>query len=265
MKQIFSLKTRVISTLVVVAIYLGLLWFYTSRELGPLADFHFEVSWYLGAGIGGVFALFAAFKFGINSAIGKFLIFSGLGLLASMFGTMIWDYQIYILGVEETPYPSGADFSYILLTPLVGIGLFFLLKAYRVSIKKSAVFMGVILAVILMVIFSIVNGAEMYTELGSSDVALFNLLYNINDSITLPIALVTLFMAGGKLFKGYSIFAFGFLLQAVANLTFGYRNFNEIYYQGDYGDLLFILSSVVMSIGVIVIANQMSSRNSNVQ
>lgn len=260
--QIFSLKTRVLSALLVAVTYLGLLWFYKTNELGTLVEFNFTVSWYLAAGIGGMYALFAAFKYGFSNSIGKFLIFAGLGLLSSLIGTLIWDYNIFILGTD-TPYPSVADFSYILTTPLIAIAIIFLLRAYSVRIKKTAVLFGILLAVVLLAVFFIIQGQALFNQFEEFGVAFFNVLYNINDAITLPIALVAILLVGGKLSKGLSVFLFGFLLQSLGNITFTFRNLHEIYYFGDYSDLLFVLSSAVMSVGIIIIANQMYSKYDN--
>ena len=164
MRQIFSLKNRVIATLVIVLIYLGLFLFYTSNELGDLPDFFFTTSWYFSSGIGGVFALFAARKYGINNSIGKFLIFTGLGLLSSLIGTLIWDYHIFILGTD-TPYPSIADIFYILPTPLIAIGLIFLLNVYSVNIKKKFIWLGGLLALILFGTFISIQGKELFLEI----------------------------------------------------------------------------------------------------
>lgn len=263
MQQIFSLKTRIISTLIIVLLYVGLFWFYKSRELGELVNFFFTTSWYFGAGIGGTFAIFAAIKHGLKNSIGKFLLFAGLGLLSSLMGTLIWDYHIFIL-LTDTPYPSSADIFYLLVVPFIALALLFLLKSYSVTIKKGIVWFGIVLAIGLFVFFVTIQGHDFLIELteGSSSIALTNILYNIYDSIILPMSLVAILLIGGKLFKGFGLFVTGVLLQAIANLTFGFRNFYEIYYFGDFSDLLFVLSSVVMSIGVIVIANQMYSKKS---
>ena len=76
--------------------------------------------------LGGLYGLFLAQHWGgMESKVGKAIIFLSLGLITWGIGMVIWLYYNIVLDVS-VPYPSLADAAFILSWPLWGIGAAFL-------------------------------------------------------------------------------------------------------------------------------------------
>jgi signal transduction histidine kinase len=87
----------------------------------PLAyDWGVNVGWVVIAFLGGLIALVAAFD-PAERATRRAFVFLGLGSIAWGAGQVFWTYAV-VTG-DEWPYPSPADFGYLLAAPLLGLGV----------------------------------------------------------------------------------------------------------------------------------------------
>ncbi|MFT5179717.1 MAG: hypothetical protein ACI9GH_000091 [Candidatus Paceibacteria bacterium] len=82
-------------------------------------------------------------------------------------------------------------------------------------------------------------------------------MYNPRDLVIVSIALITLFLAGGKIFKSLVYLAGSFLSQAVGDFYFTYLDAEDFFWNGHLVDFFFIMfSGILLAYEIIEIIKQ---------
>lgn len=214
---------------------------------------------------GAIVAFIGSRRLSIQGAIGKASFFIGSALLCNGLGFFTWFVSETLLK-ETTLYPAPADFFYVLFYFLVSIGLFYLLRVYALNVTKQKLIQAFVLAIISgILMFKIFDlSLPSFAETDSFLKNAFDLFYTFTDVLLIGVVVVTLRLAGGKVFKGLLVFLFGLILTVAADLTFSYRIDNGSYYTGDVGDLLFSFSGLALAIGIFFIVRNFNLSSSNI-
>lgn len=194
---------------------------------------------------------------GINSALGRAIIYISLGLLGQWLGLQIWTYYNLIAQVE-IPYPSLADLGYFALIPFYTFAALLLAKAsggkFLLRTKNGKLYVFVIPIIMLTVSYML-----FVKDLGFDGTdplkTFLDYGYPLGEIIPVSIALFILTLSG-KLLGGtmrsrilYLVFAFTF--QFLTEYLFLYAVGAETYTNGNVNDILYATSYFVMALGLI--------------
>lgn len=172
-----------------------------------------------------------------------------IGLFLWLGGESVWFYLEAIL--EEEPFPSAADYLWLLGYPVLFMALFFEKRRLGVDLgpkRRLVVLFTVVVAGIIMI------WAWLYPILISSEISNFErfleLAYPIGDlAILWAVLLVALVYLGGRLGRAWLVVSVGFALQSLADLAFSYMQWEEIYWSGHPIDLFWLAGYTVVFVG----------------
>lgn len=207
--------------------------------------------------IGGLIGIYASKKLGLNTYVGKALLFLGVAQMGTFFGAIIWDYYDFVKGIAA-PYPSLADIFFVLFVPFSAIGLWHLIKIYKIKLNSWIVIEGLILVTIISLIIFLILGSPGIAFKANALKAAFDLFYSISDAILITMAIMIVRIGSQRMFQGLAFYAIGLILTAFADLTFAYRIAAETYYFGDISDLLYIISGLILSLGIYLTAKNLA-------
>jgi len=182
-----------------------------------------------------------------------------LNALSMAVGLFFWGYYTVVKGVDA-PYPSLADFAFILTSVASLIVLVTIMNLYRIQITWKRVLEFLIYFVISSaIIFSIIGeGIEYiftgfpYVDSGGSFwINIFDIFWSFTDAATASIALTILRVSGGKLFRGLMFYVLGMFAVVAADLIFSYRLANDILWNGDLNDTAFMVAGILYSVGIL--------------
>ena len=209
---------------------------------------------------------------GIKSIMGKAILFLSAGVFAQFFGQCIFSVYNIILGVE-TPYPSIADIGYFGNIPLYVMGIIYLAKASGVSLSLSS-FKSKIQAILIpsgMIAISYFLFLKDYDFSSSPWITtILDFGYPMGQGLYLAIAIVTYSLSvktlGGIMRNKILVILAAFILQYIADVNFLYQHLQGTWYNGGYGDYLYLVAYVVMAIGLFqlrVIAKKLRASSTN--
>ncbi len=221
--------------------------------------------------IAGMLGLRNAFNWGgVKSIMGRSSLALGLGFLAWSAGMIIWNYYLFFTEIE-IPYPSIADFIFILSWPFWTYGIWQLsevggIKFALRKINKS--FFIVPLSIILISVYLLVYVARGGIIYDNPLKLFFDLFYPLGDVVILTItASVYLLLRkhlGGVYKIPILILFFGFLLNYFSDFLFAYTTTKETYFNGHLVDFLYTVFFMIMTLGLIrfrIISKEILSEN----
>lgn len=214
--------------------------------------------------VGSVSGFIVAFQWGgLRTRLGRALVFYSIGIMSWGLGVVIWLWYIYVVKNTEVPYPSVADYVYMLaqvfwylgtLSISGVIGANFGLKS-KYSLLKilSTSLVGVILSYVLLV--TIARGGEVVSDTSGSFLkTFFDYYYPIATSLSLTLTLGIYFLArkylGGVYRTALLVIFFGFFVQFLGDFLYSYSTRAETYFNGHWSDILFTTAMLVLSVGV---------------
>lgn len=214
--------------------------------------------------ISGLVGCFLARGWGwFKSAIGKAVFFNSLGSFCWGGGSMVWSYYNFFMDVPA-PYPSLADVGFILALPFWVLGIINLSKATgaKFSLRKK---MGKLVLFILPILIIIVSyyllvviargGVLVSTDDGFNLKLLLDLAYPIGDVVILSLALLIFGLSinylGGLYKNSILAILFGFGFMYLADFVFSYTTTIETFYNGNWGDLIFTIALVLITLGTL--------------
>lgn len=213
-------------------------------------------TYYLSTSIGAILAIQGAIRIGTKNFIGRGLAFWGVSLVFSLLGYITWDYYEFIVGIE-LPYPSFADAMWTFATLLALIGVFFVLTIYRLHFSKRIVFESIGVLAVLLALTAYFIGIPDFSE-ATFSTGLFDTIYTVTDAIWLTLTYVILRLAGGRIFKGLTLYTGGIVFLAAGDIAFAIRVANETYFTGDVADVLLSLGYLLMAAGIYFTAKSFS-------
>ena len=194
-----------------------------------------------------ILSIIMAKKHGVTGNHGKawiaFAVFSACWFIADQ----VW--LVEELFYHQKPFPSAADFFYIVGYPFYFIFAILYLKPFRKLITKKMIILSSLVSI------AILAPSMYWTLEGNSDEDQFSIIlgaiYPVADSIVLVPALigVRLFF-GGKVNFLWSLMLVGILVEVAADTGFQYFSLDDSMYTGHPVDILFLWSYMLLSFGI---------------
>lgn len=210
----------------------------------------------------GIVALFGIELHGLKSSVGRELLAISLGMFGFSFGLFVWAYFNLILKVE-TPYPSLADFFFVLYIPFIGYGILNLLSVFgmfyskRILGESAAIFL-----VAAVFIFFLGNPPDLSASLPFLEKSL-NIFYLLGDAFLITLGYMLIRLTRGRIHQSFFFLIGALIIMAVADLLFAYRTSAGIYWNGDIADILYATSGFLFSVGVTkIVLTQIKISNS---
>ncbi len=212
--------------------------------------------------LGGLFAFFVAKPWGgFKSAVGRTILFIGIGSFMWGVGSLTWSYYNFVLHIN-VPYPSLSDVGFIMAIPFWLIGMINLSKATgaKFALKRTngKIFLFLLPFAIISfsyyLLVSVARAGVLSSSLNNSLKLFFDLAYPVGDVIILTFSLLIFGLSfryfGGKYKKDIFIILLGYGFMYFADFLFSYRTTLNIYFNGDYSDLLFTIALSFMILGI---------------
>lgn len=217
--------------------------------------------------VGGAIAMARSRIWG-NSAMGKAVFFTGLGLFLWGVGETIWSYYNFVLNVPA-PYPSLADLFFAPSIFFYGLGAFYLAKVtgakYGLRSPIAKVFLIVAPIVVFVVSYhflvTVARGGVLIPEEETLLKAILDIAYPLGDFLSLTIAIMVSSLSF-KYFGGiYKMDIFSILLglgvMFVADCVFSYTTTVGTYYNANFGDLLLTTGLFLITFGILGFCNKL--------
>ncbi len=172
----------------------------------------------------------------------KSLLFLTLSFSSWFAAEQIWNLHEHVLGIE--PYPSIADFFYILAPILMFVSLIIFLHPLQNKIKKKEVIFASFLSVLILIpILIITFQTNSETEFFEIVVAM---IYPIVDAILLIPAIITiLFSSRGEKNSFWIMILIGIIIFIIADDIFLFLVIDDNYYDGHPVDILWLTSYII--------------------
>ena len=211
---------------------------------------------------GALYGLYNARKWGgLKTVLGKTLTFLSLGTLSWGLGVGIWLIYIYVLGIVDVPYPSVADFVYMLSQVFWSVGTLSLAGAigakYTLRSKKGKWLLVVVPLLCMAFSYYLLitvarNGSiELNTDAMKT---FFDFYYPIGTAVSLAIVAAIYVLAheylGGFYKNTIYILFLGFLVQYFGDFLYTLSTNNETYFNGHWTDVLFTTSMFLLSFAI---------------
>jgi len=180
--------------------------------------------------------------YSINNPHAKAIAFMALGVFFWFLGDFIWFIFEYFL--NKNPFPSIADYFYLLAYPLLLTGLIYELKNNKLKWTYYKVIASILLSLffsILVFYFGIMKAYDSAESLLNNVIAIS---YGVGDLVLIILAVNILMVAigyqKGKLFFPWLFILLGFFLVLAADILFAiyreeYKNFLGLYRNLDLG------------------------------
>lgn len=194
-----------------------------------------------------VLSILSVKRHGLQGSHGKawisFAIFSAMWFIAEQ----VW--SVLELFYNQKPFPSFADFFYI-----VGYPAYFIFAILYIRPVKKAITKKILILSSLVAVAVLIPNLYMTFESNSDEDKLsiiISAFYPVADAIVLVPALigVSLFF-GGKVNFLWSLMLMGIILEVAADTGFQYFSLDNSLYTGHPIDILFLWSYVVLVFGV---------------
>lgn len=245
LKQISQYKFLVYSLLVV-----GLANIISNLISSELAVYQGNFTYFIVAGILVFLSLIISIQFKNSGKWGKAWIMFFIFSLSFFIAEITW--TIYELVFEIEPFPSPADFFYLLGYPMLFSFMFFYLKPVEQGISKKILITAMLISTFILIPTLFIT---IEAEIQSSPPILNLVLaasYPIADSMILVPALigVSLFFKGKVNFL-WTLICLGIISMSIADIGFLVTTLNESYYTGHPIEILFHWSYILFSFGVL--------------
>jgi len=192
-----------------------------------------------------LFYVFAFYKF--KSFEGKFWLLMGIGMFLWFIAEVIWYYYI---SINENPFPSIADFFFLLAYIPIYAGIVYKSKFSKMKFdarKIAAMIISVLLFLIpayIWVIQPIIDdGTYGFTEKAIS------VAYPVLDIILLAFAVIIALYWGSTVSKGWYIISLSFMIMTIADTLFAAMEWQENY--DPRWELLWVASYLLFAIGAL--------------
>lgn len=211
----------------------------------------------------GAVAIFSSRMWGSwKTAIGKAVLFIGLGIFLWGAGETVWSYYNFFLGIPA-PYPSIADIGFAPSIFFYGLGAFYLSKVTgaKFGLRNNIAKFFVIIAPIIILAFSyyiqvtIARGGVLVPEGETTLKTILDIAYPLGDFVGLTIAIIISGLSfkymGGRYTLDIITILLGLGTMFIADSIFSYTTTVGTYYNADFGDLILTIGVFLLSFGVL--------------
>lgn len=186
--------------------------------------------------------VFAVRIYGMNNPHAKAIAFMSMGVFFWFLGDFIWFIFEYFL--NKNPFPSIADYFYLLAYPLLLLGLIIELRTNKLAWTPKKIFFSAATSLLLGIAVAYLGIIKAYDP---TDFLLNNVIamsYGIGDLVLIIFSVAILMVAigyqKGKLFYPWLYILIGFFLILAADVLFAiyreeYENFIGLYRNIDLG------------------------------
>lgn len=264
-----TLKLAYVSTISVFVLFAAWWLFnkiqFTSEDT---ANALFSDTHWLMALIGGTAGLWAAKKWGgIKSVFGRSIFLFSAGLLAQVFGQVVYTFYARVQHVEA-PYPSIGDVGFFGSVILYIFAIYLLAKTAGASLSRinaSKKVIAVLLPALLLVGSYVVFLKDYEADWSAPLVVLLDFGYPLSQAIYVSLALLTYFLSrgllGGVMKKKIILLLAALVIQYAADYSFLFRFNRETWYPGDISDLLYLTAYFLMGIALLQFASVATALN----
>lgn len=230
------------------------LWFQLGGEQNELI----ENTIYLTATVISVLAIiFAVRTYGISSQHGKAFLFIALGYASWLVGESIWILYDYVLHIS--PFPSPADFFYLIAYPLIGWGLVKEIKLADIKFAKVHKLLLTLTGISTIVFILAVTYFEVVLAYDPAGSLIDNLAlsYGFADLILVIPALLVMVLAweykGGKIFIPWIFIFLGITSALIADTLYAVwlDPYLENVYPYESLDILWIAGYLLVALGFL--------------
>ena len=211
--------------------------------------------------LGGILGVYRSIGWGgWKSNMGRSLVAVSLGMFGWAGGMIFWNYYLFFLNVE-VPYPSIADFLYVMIWPFWTYAMISLFKVTGVKYgfkKVGGKIIAFIVSIIVLLLsyyllFEVARQGEVDLT-GDFSSNLLAILYPLGDiSILLTSVLVfslSYNFLGGLYKKPILILLSGFVLNFITDIIFVFTTTTETYFNGHIVDMFYVLMLFTVSVGI---------------
>ncbi len=264
MKQSTAQKISIVYVIAMV-----IFWFCIFALKGTTGKFNYLFSFLIALlpFAGGMIAIYNSKpELGLRGFLSKGIFFLGLGLLCWGFGELIWSYYNFVLHVSA-PYPSWADLGFAPSVFFYCVGVIYLARAAGADLglqRKFAKFF-IIAAPVIMFALSyyllvvIAREGILYTSGDPILKSILDIAYPLGDFISLTVAIVISGLSFKSLMPEYKTaivsLLVGLSVMFAADLMFSYTTTRLTYYNGNFGDLLFVIALFFLTFGALGFSN----------
>lgn len=210
---------------------------------------------------GGIIGIYNSKKWGFfSSYLGKSLLFLSFGLMTWSLGNVIYAYYNFFQSIE-VPYPSVADFIYILSWPLWSLGLINLLRTtgvkFRLKVMKGKIMLFIIPIAVFIASYYLLFIVARQGSIVMSDNILklvFDIGYPAGDIVVLTITLLiysfSVSYLGGFFKKAIWFILVGFVINYFADFSYAYLTNLGEFYVGGWVDYVYTIVMFLLCIGI---------------
>lgn len=216
--------------------------------------------------LGGYFGIKKAKSWGgFKSTLGKGMIFVSLGTLSWGLAMIVWNYYLFIKGVE-IPYPSLADLFFVSIWALWTYGMYNIGKVSgaKYGLKetwgKIAALIESLVVVIVSYYLLFVVARQGIFDLGGGIIqTTLGFLYPLGDIVILMTAMSVYLLSkkflGGKFKNPILLLLLCFVLNYIADFMFVFTTSGEnpTYFNGHIVDILYTTIMFMASLGILLI------------
>lgn len=209
----------------------------------------------LGVGFAFAAALWCALQFKGGESLRRQWLFLSLGAGSYFLGMVVWTYYEVVL-LQEAPFPGLPDVFFLLVFPLLAVGVFTALSSFRklFDMRPALVISAVAcLLATAAVYFGVGQAILADPEMSALQTAL-SILYPIGDVWLLLFPVIALIitavrMRAGTLVRPWWAVSGGLLLIFAADVLFTITTWNGTYVSGSPIDLGWLLGYLLIAIG----------------
>jgi hypothetical protein len=213
---------------------------------------------------------------GFKSRLGKSLYFFSFGCLAWGLGVVGWLFYIYALGRTEVPYPSPADFVYMIAQVTWYIACINMARVVgaQFGLKKkfgwSKVVLGTAFSVTAsyLLLLTVARGGVLEAE-GFGLRTFFDFYYPIATMLSLTLITVIFLLSrrflGGMYKKALIVLFAGFIFQYMGDFLYTLSTGDDSYYNGHWSDMLFTTAMMIITTGLVMFDTNTPSLKPNAQ
>jgi len=179
-----------------------------------------------------------------------------LGILLWAVAEVVWAYYEVIL-IKETPYPSPADFFWVLGYLPIYWGLTLRYKTLNVIIdqrRKFSIFTVIALLFLLIAYFVLIPIITQF-DFQRLVESLLNIFYPLGDLVLLILASLILFSMGkGRFALTWRFIIIGFVVMSMADLSFSYLSWYGLYHPNGNANMVSILTDFGFNLSYLLLA-----------
>lgn len=252
---------------IVFALFLGVLgywlWLRSTGMTSGYYNYLFSLIMNIVPVFGGLVAMIGSrYWNGLKSFTGKGIFFLGLGVFFFGCGGLVWSYYNFVIGTAA-PYPSLADLGYAPSVFFYALGAVYLCRAAGADLglqrKYAPLFLAfvptIMLAISYYLLVVVARDGVLLTAGESILKQILDIAYPLGDFLSLTVSIVISGLSFTYLAPKYraGIFAIlgGLVVMYCADMIFSYTTTRGTYFNGDFGDMLFIVGMFLLSFGAL--------------